>query len=121
KAPNAMRGKPLIERIVPGIAFQVHRRNEEWLADFNPYAGYRFSGRITGGAGWNYRLAYNKDSRSFPTTFRIYGPRVFGEVKAFKGISGRLEAEWMKTFIPPRFPSAQVDYSQREWVFSMMA
>lgn len=48
-------------------------------------------------------------------------PRVFGEVKAFKGISGRLEAEWMKTFIPPRFPSVQVDYSHREWVVSMMA
>lgn len=52
-----MKEKPLIERIVPGIALQVQKKGDDLMVDFNAYAGYRFTGRITAGLGWNQRVA----------------------------------------------------------------
>lgn len=120
KKPNEMKGKPFIERIVPGVALQIHRRNE-WLVDFNPYAGYRLSGRLTTGAGWNQRIAYNTDSRSFASAYKIYGPRIFGEFKVIKGFSGRLELEYMNSYVPPAIAAPVTDPEQRRWIFSTMA
>src|SRR5690606_10240301 len=42
RLPNAMHGKPFIERIVPGVAFQILRKDDLFL-DVNPYIGYRIS------------------------------------------------------------------------------
>ena len=120
KRPNEMRGKPLIERLMPGVALQVHR-NDDWLLDFNPYVGYRFNSRLTVGAGWNYRIGFNPDDRAFTTSSRIYGIRSYGEFKIGKGFSGRLEAEYMNTWVPPQFASSNIDAAGREWVFSTMA
>lgn len=119
KKPNEMRNKPLIERLTPGIAFQIHRR-DEWLVDFNPYVGYRFTGRLTAGAGWNQRVAYNAHDKAFVSRYSIYGPRFYGEFKAFKGISGKAEIEWMNTFVPPAFSSTPNDPEHRQWIFSTM-
>lgn len=120
KKPNEMRGKPLIERIVPGLALQVLRKNE-WLVDFNPYAAYRFTSRLNAGIGWNQRVGYDADSKSFTSQFTIYGPRVFTEYKAFKGFSGRLECEWMHSRVPPNLSTVISDPENRRWVFSTMA
>ncbi|NJM27010.1 MAG: hypothetical protein HC859_17595, partial [Bacteroidia bacterium] len=54
RVPNAMKGKPLRERLVPGVTLQFQRKND-YLLDVSPSIGYRFSGRITGGLGWNQR------------------------------------------------------------------
>lgn len=45
KPTNEMKGKPFIERIVPGIVFQIQKKNDELFVDFNPYVGYRFTGK----------------------------------------------------------------------------
>jgi hypothetical protein len=57
KRPNEMQGKPLVERIIPGIAMQIQKKNDELMVDFNPYAGYRFTGKLTTGIGWNHRVS----------------------------------------------------------------
>jgi len=54
RPPNPMRNKPLIERIVPGIGFLIQKKGEDFMVDFNPYIGYRFTGRITAGPGWSH-------------------------------------------------------------------
>ena len=118
KPANAMKTKPLIERIVPGINHQIQRKGDNILVDFNPYAGYKFTGRITAGLGWNQRVAYNTDSRSFHPSLRIYGPRVFGEFKLGKGFSPRLEAETMNTLVPPP-TRVQTDPYGRRWVWGV--
>jgi hypothetical protein len=72
-----LHSKPLIERVVPGISFQILKRGNDVLVDFNPYAGYRFTGRLTTGGGWVQRISFDHPSRAT----RVYGPRIFGECK----------------------------------------
>jgi archaellum component FlaC len=117
KLPNEMHGKPLRERIVPGLSIQIQKRNDWWF-DFNPYLGYRFTGRITAGLGWNHRIAFNFNKGEFNPDMYIYGPRSYGEFRIKKGFSGRLEVEVMNT--PVRIPPSQ-DFAKQEWVWSAMA
>ncbi|HRK55689.1 MAG TPA: hypothetical protein PK185_17370 [Cyclobacteriaceae bacterium] len=117
KLPNEMHGKPLRERLVPGLSIQIQKRNDWWF-DFNPYLGYRFTGRITVGLGWNHRIAFNFDKGEFNPDMYIYGPRSYGEFRIKKGFSGRLEVEVMNT--PVRVPPSQ-DFATQEWIWSAMA
>lgn len=117
KPPNEMKGKRLVERIVPGIALQVQKKGDDIMMDFNPYASYRFSGRISAGVGWNQRCAYNLDRDRFNTLARIFGPRIFGEFKLWGGFSPRVEMEIMNTTIPPFARSRSPDPLQREWLW----
>ncbi len=117
RPPNAMRNKPLIERIVPGIGFQILRKGEDFMVDFNPYIGYRFTGRITAGPGWNQRVAYNFDHKNFNQSASIFGPRIFGEFKLGKGFSPRVEFEVMNTKVPPAFVNPAIDPQNRDWVW----
>ncbi len=116
---NPLRGTPFIERFIPGIAFQIHRR-DAWLVDLNVYASYRLYPRITAGAGWNQRVAYDPDEYDFKPVLRIFGPRTFGEFLIGQGFSARLEAEYMNTRLPPQFSSRNADPNGREWVFTTM-
>lgn len=120
KVPNPMSSKPFVERLVPGLLFQVGR-NDNWLFDINLYLGYRFTGRITAGAGWNQRIAYNGDANTFQSQPVIYGPRAYGEYDIGKGFSGRLELEYMNTYVPPQFASNPDNPAGREWVFGTLA
>ena len=117
RRPNAMRGKPYRERLLPGIGFQVHRKND-LLVDFNPPLGYRFSGRFTSGMGWNQRWAYDQKKDKFHPRNRIFGPRAYAELNLFKGFFPRFEIEAMNTFIPTSFSSHTSDKGDRQWVFS---
>jgi hypothetical protein len=117
RPPNAMKGKPLRERIIPGVAMQIQKKGDDFMVDFNPYVGYRFSGRITAGLGWNQRVAYDLDVNSFNPDARVFGPRLYGEFKLGKGFSPRLEGEVMNTRIPPSTVTPSADPGQREWVW----
>jgi len=116
KRSNEMRDKPLVERIVPGIAFQIQKKGDNLMVDFNSYAGYRFTQRVRAGLGWNQRVAYNTKSYRFNSTARIFGPRVFGEIKLMKGFSPRAEVEVMNTTIPPLLTGPN-DPEHRQWVW----
>lgn len=120
KPTNEMHGKPLVERIVPGVALQFQKRGDDLLVDFNPYAAYRFTKRINAGLGWNQRIGYNTDRYTFNPNARIFGPRMFGEFKLGKGFSSRGEIELMSTGIPP-LNSTTYDPSQREWIWGAFA
>jgi hypothetical protein len=116
KHHNAMRGKPLSERIVPGITLQVQKKSETIYVDFNTYAGYRLTGRITAGLGWNQRVGYNTDNKRFTSSSRIYGPRAFGEFRLNKGFVPRAEFEYMNSYIPLHNVQPIADVLHREWV-----
>jgi hypothetical protein len=118
RPPNPMKGKPFIERIVPGVALQFQQRGD-LLLDVNPYAGYRISGRLTSGIGWNQRIGYDTDKNYFTSVAVVYGPRFFAEFKVWKGFTARGEVEWMNTVVPPRLGLPINDQSQREWVNSV--
>lgn len=118
RPPNPMKGRPLIERIVPGLQFQLFQKQGNFLTDINLYAGYLVNGRLTIGIGWNQRVAYNLDRDKFNSAARVFGPRAFGEFKLGRGFSPRAEAELMNMLIPSFISNAKADDQNREWVVS---
>lgn len=119
KRPNEMKDKPFPERLVQGIALQVQTEGENVMVDFNPYVGFRFTGRITGGLGWNQRVAYNTKQRYFSSKAAIYGPRAFGEYDLWKGFCPRAEVEVMNAFVPPFAKPGTLDVGKRQWVWGV--
>lgn len=115
---NSMRGKPIRQRLVPGVAFQFQKSAEDLFLDINPYLGYRIAGRLTSGGGWNQRVGYSKKHDHFTSATLVYGPRLFAEFRTWRGFSGRVEAEWMRSTVPSMFKSATSDPEQRMWVFT---
>jgi hypothetical protein len=118
RVPNEMHGKPLIERIIPGISFVPIKVNNRVAIDFNPWIGYRITGHITAGAGWNERVGV---SHAHVFLEHVYGPRVFGEYKLGKGFSARMEVETMNTAIPPNWQPLHGDPTGRIWVWNSFA
>jgi hypothetical protein len=118
RPPNAMKGKPFIERLTPGLYVQYQQKTF-YLLDVNPYVGYKISGRFTAGLGWNHRYTYDKDNRSFTSWSRIYGPRGYLDSKLGKGFIAHLEGEAMNAFVPSAL-IGNPDTGQREWVWSFM-
>lgn len=117
KLPNPLKGKPFIERIVPGVFFQI-QTSQYFLLDVNPMLMYLISPRFSAGAGWNQRLPF--DGLSITSDESIYGPRAAFEFKWTKGINFRLLPEIMNTTIPPLIASSKgVDPAYREWVPSV--
>ena len=117
KLPNPLKGKPLIERLVPGVTFQILKSNY-FILDVNALLLYRITPRLSAGAGWNQRLPF--DDLKIKKEERIYGPRGVIELKWTKGINFRLLPEIMNTTIPPPIARSHgIDPAYREWVPSM--
>lgn len=116
---NQMRGKPFIERSVLGNAFQF-QKNDFFLVDINPYFGYRFTGKITSGFGWNQRIGYSLNDKNVSSASVVYGPRIFLEIGSWRGFAPHLEAEWMKTKVYSLYNNKGLDPPDREWIFTPM-
>ena len=101
KPRNPLRERAFHERLLPGLGLQILKKGDNILADFNPYVGYKFTPRINAGAGWNQRVGYNWEIKSFGHNSQVYGPRVYGEFNLSKGFSPRLEIELMHALVPP--------------------
>ncbi len=121
KRPNEMRNKTFRERLLPGIALQIFKKGDNFTVDFNPYVGYRFTGRFTAGPGWVQRFAYDTKLDQFDAQARIYGPRVFTEYKLGKGFAPRLEGEVVNAFVPPKFVKNPDELGSRQWVWGAFA
>jgi hypothetical protein len=101
-----------------GLYFQYRQKNFN-LFDFNLYLGYRLSGRLTSGMGWNQRYAYGRKAHRWNEQARIYGPRSYLDVRLGKGFIAHVETELMNAFVPSRIVF-NTGECQREWVWSMM-
>lgn len=119
KPGNAMKGKPFMERLRPGFNFQIQSAHEMWL-DINPQVGYRISGRITAGVGWNERWGVDFNKWKYISNDHIYGPRAFAQVKIKSGIFAMIAPEVMNALIPPSYNNSN-DPATRKWVWSWMA
>lgn len=118
RPPNAMKDKPFVERLVPGLYLQYQRKNS-YLLDVNPYVGYKLSGRITTGLGWNYRIAWDNRRRALDERAWISGPRAYTDFRMGKGFIAHLEVEAMNSFVPSVL-AGNPDAGGREWVWSCM-
>lgn len=117
RPPNPMKGKPFIERFVPGFSMQIHTRNYLNF-DINPNAFYKLNGRLNVGLGWNHRFAMDWSTKKYKPEGRVFGPRTYLDIKLPKGFLIRQEFELLNSYIPPfRTISGE---TKREWVFSAM-
>ncbi|MBI1767429.1 MAG: hypothetical protein HYR67_03530 [Bacteroidetes bacterium] len=118
KPGNAMKGKPFIERLRPGFNLQFQSKHEVML-DFNPQVGYRISGRLTAGFGWNERWGYDFNKWKYISNDHVYGPRAYMQVKIKTGIYALVTPEAMNALVPPSFNST--DPGTKKWVWTWMA
>lgn len=88
-----------------------------WLIDFNPALHYRVRSIFFVGAGWNERVAFDKDL-NFHAKNRIYGVRSFFELSVLKGLWILGDVERMNAFVPVN--RVQHDTGSREMVWSHM-
>ncbi len=111
---NPMKAKPFVERLVPGLSFQV-QKSQHWLIDINPSLAYRMTDRWSAGLGWNQRLGYGKRV-VYQEQESMYGPRLFTEFRWNKGISFRLEGESLFGIPVPSFANAKSMEDESRWI-----
>ncbi|MFZ6009787.1 MAG: hypothetical protein ACOYXT_05505 [Bacteroidota bacterium] len=85
KRPNEMKGKPMRERFVPGITFQVYN-NSKFVMDLATQTGYRISGRLTTGLGFTYRFSVSEKNPDWIRNEGIYGGRFYTDFTLLKGV-----------------------------------
>lgn len=120
RLPNPLKGKPFIERLVPGVSIQI-QKSQFLLVDVNPTMLYKIRPRLSAGAGWNERLPF-EGWRIQGGNERVYGPRMIVQFLWTKGINFRLQPEVMNTTIPPVLASSLgLDPSYRKWITSVFA
>lgn len=118
RLPNPLKGKPFIERLVPGITFQL-QKSQFFLLDVNPVLRYKIRPRIAAGMGWNERLPFD-GWKIQGGNERVYGPRALFQVAWTKGIIFTLQPEVMNTTIPPLLASRLgYDPAYRTWITSV--
>lgn len=111
---NPLKGKPFVERLVPGLSFQV-QKSQHWLIDINPSLAYRITERWSTGLGWNQRLGYGKRV-AYQQQESMYGARLFTEFRWNKGISFRLEGESLFGIPVPTFANAKNIEDPARWI-----
>lgn len=114
--PRKSRNIPLIERIVPGVNFQLKKTND-WMVDINPSIRFRTTSFLSFGTGWNERIAVDHDGK-YQENARVYGVRIFGELLVKRGFSFRIDAERMNVFEQPW--SVRSAIGERNWVWIYM-
>jgi hypothetical protein len=120
KRENAMKGKPLSERIVPGITMQTYPQNLI-LMDVGMQIGYKLSGRFLVGGAWvNY---FSVDERN-PALFEsesIYGYRMFTDVGLLGKFYGHVEFESLSFDVKQDIhnPKEELDRYARNWNFGV--
>ncbi|MFM9839316.1 MAG: hypothetical protein ACKVOQ_13695 [Cyclobacteriaceae bacterium] len=116
RLPNPLHGKPLIERLVPGITLQFMSQ-KDLLLDVNLSVAYRISPRFQSGLGWIERITF---ASWLPTiSDRVYGLRNYTEFKLPKGFSARADIEYLNAVIPPLLINS-TDIGKRDWEWSIL-
>ena len=86
------------------------------MVDFNQQAAYRWTKRLTIGAGWNERVGVRH--HTITLSDRIYGPRSFVEFRVTENFTVRGDVETMNSYVPSIFTSAN-DQGGRQWVWGV--
>ncbi len=114
KLPNPLHDKPFIERIVPGITFQIISTGALVL-DANAGAMYKISPRLSAGAGWVERLIFDTNQQNR----RMYGPRAAVQFDLRKGFGLRFVPEFVNAYIPPQLQTP-IEGTDRQWVWGAL-
>lgn len=99
RAPNPLKDKPWIERIVPGLNYFILSKHSTFV-DFNPYLGWRFNPRLTASIGWSERVGISHGRVGTNPYDRVYGVRGYISYSWAHGFIFRLSPEIMKAYVP---------------------
>lgn len=113
RPPNPMRGKPLRERILPGVVFQI-QKTDILSVYISPQANYSITKRWAVGLGGLVRLrgTINDSLRYIDRDF-LYGFKVYAKFLLFKGFG--IRGEWEPLRVPlPLDDAAVVPF--KKWV-----
>lgn len=113
RAPNPLRDKPWIERLVPGINYFVISRHYT-LVDLNPSIGWRFNPKLIAALGWNERIGVSHGTNRYD---RVFGFRATASYLWTHGINFKIAPELMSAWVPTNTP----DIKSNEWVFGFYA
>lgn len=115
KSANPMKGRSFRERLDLGVSLQLLSRSDVLMTDFNPYAGYRISGRFTAGIGWVQRLPLSTKNYSVVELEDVYGPRTYLQFKIKGSAFVKAEVEFLNEFerVAGQGPSAE---KGRQWI-----
>ncbi|MDH5380017.1 MAG: hypothetical protein OEW75_04145 [Cyclobacteriaceae bacterium] len=83
RPPNRMKGKPLNQRLLPGLSFQSYS-GEFAEFDISPQVEFRWTGKLNVGIGGYYRVAFDKQDISLQKIPERYGFRTFTSVAGYK-------------------------------------
>lgn len=106
---------PTIQRFVPSFTMQIQRSQSLWF-DLNPAIGFRLSGRITAGAGWNYRVAYFANEKRLDQSAGGYGVRTYLHFRINSLLSLKTDIEGMNVE-PRQFGRVNSELTQRTWAW----
>ncbi|HMG94090.1 MAG TPA: hypothetical protein VK589_28715 [Chryseolinea sp.] len=104
KENNQMAGKPIGQRLIPGITLQSSKANV-FVVDFGLQLGYRLTGRLRTGVGGIYRVGFDDSYKYFVKGQSIYGGRGYAEFLIRKGIY--IHAEYELLEVPDNLSSPE--------------
>lgn len=98
KKPNNMKGKPFIERITPGLQFEVTASDGQWKAiDISPSFEYWPHHKFRIGIGGSYRMNINTKSFQATDGDNVYSFMGMARYKFYKGLFAHLEYQVVRT------------------------
>jgi hypothetical protein len=120
KVPNPYSEKPFIERIIPGISFQIGALDTEWKnIDISPIIGYWFTSRFRAGLGGGYRINLNTHSFNFDDRHQVYAFRGLANYRIKNSFFVHAETEAMRTKAGLLRNKISVDPNTRIWDYSL--
>ncbi|MBX0335569.1 hypothetical protein K3G39_20245 [Pontibacter sp. HSC-14F20] len=119
--PNPLKGKPWTERLVVGSLWQAGKQ-ERFFLDLGPTLAWRFSERLSMGAGGQYRLYLSvKDKPFVGGAARVGGYSLFSDFQIKSGFFARLQYEGLSAPVTRTDPLTQEETLGREWVPGLSA
>jgi hypothetical protein len=111
--PNSMKGRPLKERLSPGILFQILKDDNRMHWFVAPELLYRISGTFSAGGAGMYRFQYSLTPKIIWDD-PVYGYKLITQAKIYKGFYLRSEFESTNTLGPKPLKQSN-DPQFREW------
>jgi hypothetical protein len=109
--PNEMKGKPFVERLIPGVGIQVYR-GDNLTFDVAPFLAYRLSGHVVMGISGYCRLTYIEDHNSVKIKNEdLLGVRLFNDFKLLNGFYAHTELQYFRdrSSIANKIPPVEIN------------
>lgn len=119
--PNPLKGKHWTERLVVGSLWQAGKQ-ERFFLDLGPTLAWRFSERLSAGAGGQYRLHLSVKEKPFVGgAEQVGGYSLFSDFQIKNGFFARLQYEGLSAPVAQTDPLTQELTIEREWVPGLSA